>query len=229
MRAASGQSPAAISAVVFDFDGVLADSEPLHLRSYQEVLDPIGITLTRDEYYSDYLGYDDEGVFTRIAEAHGLRMDERRLAALIEEKTRVFDQMIAAGEMLYPAARACVERIAAQFPLGIASGALRHEIEAILRAGRLDRHFRFIVASGETPAGKPAPDPYRRAAELHGMPPRNCLAIEDSRWGIESAKSAGLRCVGITSTYPREELGMADRVIDTLDELTPDFIRHIAD
>jgi beta-phosphoglucomutase len=229
MGGASRQSPGAISAVVFDFDGVLADSEPLHLRSYQDVLDPMGITLTRDEYYADYLGYDDEGVFTRIAEAHGLRMDERRLAALIEDKTRVFDQMIAAGEMLYPAARACVERIAAQFPLGIASGALRHEIEAILRAGRLDRHFRFIVASGETPAGKPAPDPYRRAAELHGVPPRNCLAIEDSRWGIESAKSAGLRCIGITSTYPREELGMADRVIDTLDELTSDFIRHIVD
>lgn len=227
MPAASRQPPAAISAVVFDFDGVLADSEPLHLRSYQEVLTPLGITLTRDEYYSDYLGYDDVGVFTKIAAARGLRADERRIAALIEGKTRVFDEMIAAGEMLYPAARACVERMAAHFPLGIASGALRHEIEAILRAGRLHHHFRFIVASGETPAGKPAPDPYRRAAELHGRAPASCVAVEDSRWGIESAKSAGLWCVAVATTYPREALTLADRVIASLDELTPALIQGL--
>ncbi len=228
-RTTNRESRTAIRAVVFDFDGVLADSEPLHLRSYQEVLTPIGITLTRGEYYRNYLGYDDEGVFTKIAEAHRIRMDARQVAALIEEKTRVFDDMMAAGEMLYPAARACVERMAAHFPLGIASGALRHEIEAILRAGNLERHFRFIVASGETPEGKPAPDPYRRSAELHGLPPSRCLAIEDSRWGIESAKSAGLWCIGITSTYPREELTMADKVIDSLDELTPELIRGFTD
>jgi beta-phosphoglucomutase len=227
-----GSSPAtstdeprtAIQAVVFDFDGVLADSEPLHLRSYQEVLTPLGITLTRDQYYANYLGYDDDGVFTQVAGAHGLPMDARRLDALIAEKTRVFDDMIAAGEMLYPAARGCVERLAARLPLGIASGALRHEIEAILRAGRLHHHFRFIVASGDTPEGKPAPDPYRRAAELHGIAPAGCVAIEDSRWGIESAKSAGLWCIAVTNTYPREALAMADKVIDSLDELTPELI-----
>ncbi len=222
-------SRTAIRALVFDFDGVLADSEPLHLRSYQEVLTPIGIRITRDEYYTHYLGYDDEGVFTKIAEARGVRMEPPQVAALIAEKTRVFDDMIAAGEMLYPAARACVERMAAHFPLGIASGALRHEIEAILRGGNLARHFRFIVASGETTAGKPAPDPYRRAAELHGVPPSTCLAIEDSRWGLESAKAAGLWSIGITNTYPRAELTMADRVIDSLDELTPELIRGFGD
>ena len=214
----------AIQAIVFDFDGVLADSEPLHLRSYQEVLSPLGVSVTRQEYYAEYLGYDDEGVFSRIAEQHGFRFDTRQLASLIAEKTRIFDEMMAAGEMLYPEARACVERMSATYPLGIASGALRHEIEAILRAGRLDRHFRFIVASGETPEGKPAPDPYRRAAELHRVLPAECVAIEDSRWGIESAKAAGLWCIGITNTYPREELGMADRVIESLEELTPGLI-----
>ena len=216
-----------MQAIVFDFDGVLADSEPLHLRSYQQVLSPIGVTLTGEEYYANYLGYDDEGVFTQIAQAHGIRIDDRQVRAWIEEKTRVFDDMMAAGEMLYPAARSCVERMAAQFPLGIASGALRHEIEMILRSGQLDRHFRFIVASGETAEGKPAPDPYRRAAELHGVPPANCLAIEDSRWGIEAAKTAGLWCIGITNTYPREELATADKIIDSLDELTAELIQTL--
>jgi beta-phosphoglucomutase len=226
MRSANRDPRPAIRAIVFDFDGVLADSEPLHLRSYQEVLSPIGITLTREEYYARYLGYDDDGVFTKVAAAQGTRLDARQVAALIDEKTRIFDDLMASGEMLYPAARACVIRMAARFPLGIASGALRHEIEAMLRSGKLDAYFRFIVASGETLEGKPAPDPYRRAAELHGLPPDQCLAIEDSRWGIESAKAAGLWCIGVTTTYPRENLQRADGIIESLDEFTPEFIEQ---
>ena len=97
----------------------------------------------------------------------------------------------------------------------------------MLRRARLERHFKFIVASGDTPKSKPAPDPYIRAAELHGIPASECVAIEDSRWGIESAKAAGLRCVGITNTYPRSELMLADRVIDTLEEFTPALIRSL--
>jgi beta-phosphoglucomutase len=217
-----------IKAIVFDFDGVLADSEPLHLRAYQEVLSALGVTLTRDEYYADYLGYDDEGVFTTLAAAHGFELDARRLDALIAEKGRVFDAIVESGELLYPSAISCVERMAAAFPLGIASGALRHEIEAILRGGRLNHHFAFIVASGDTPEGKPAPDQYRRAVELHAVMPSECLAIEDSRWGIESAKSAGLWCIAITNTYPRDQLTQADRVVDSLDEITPAFVEGMS-
>jgi beta-phosphoglucomutase len=214
-----------ISAIVFDFDGVLADSEPLHLRAYQEVLASLGVTLTREEYYARYLGYNDEEMLAKLAEAQGWTMDERRLEALVAEKGRVYDAIIETTEVLYPGAAACTERLAAAFPLGIASGALRHEIDAMLRRGGLERHFRFIVASGDTPQSKPAPDPYRRAAELHGLPPAACLAIEDSRWGIESAKSAGLSCIAVTHTYPREALTMADRVVESLDQITPDFVR----
>jgi len=213
-----------IRAIVFDFDGVLADSEPLHLRAYQEVLSALGVTLTRDAYYAHYLGYDDQGVFTTVAADHCFELDARRLDALIAEKGRVFDAIIESGDLLYPGAVSCVERMAAAFPLGIASGALRYEIEAVLRGRRLDHHFRFIVASGDTPESKPAADPYRRAVELHGVAPFECLAIEDSHWGIESAKAAGLSCVGITNTYPRDQLALADRVIDSLDELTPAFV-----
>jgi beta-phosphoglucomutase len=217
----------AIKAIVFDFDGVLADSEPLHLRSYQEVLSPLGVTLTREQYYADYLGYDDEGVFRNLAAARGFELDARRLESLIAEKGRVYDTIIASGDVLYPGAVACVARMASAFPLGIASGALRHEIEAVLRGARMERHFRFIVASGETAESKPAPDPYRRAAELHGHAPKECLAIEDSRWGIESARAAGLRCIAITHTYPADQLSHADRVVESLAEFTPALVQSL--
>lgn len=216
-----------ILALVFDFDGVLADSEPLHLLAYQEVLSSYGLTLTREEYYARYLGYDDVGMFTKLAEAHDWPMDARQLEALVAEKGRVFDEVIESADVLYPGAAACIARMAAAFPLGIASGALRHEIEAILRRGGLERHFRFIVASGDTPQSKPAPDPYRRASELHGVPSAACLAIEDSVWGIESAKSAGLSCVAVTHTYPRESLTPADRIVESLEEITPAFVHAL--
>ncbi len=219
-----------ISAIVFDFDGVLVDSEPLHLRAYQEVLERFGLSLLREKYYASYLGYDDNGVFTAVAEARDWPLDDQTLGALIEEKRRVFDELVserAGGDVLYAGAAECVARLAAVWPLGIASGAARPEIETMLRSRGLDRYFRFIVASGETPAGKPAPDPYRKAADLHGHPPETCVAIEDSRWGIESAKSAGLWCIGITHTYPVPELMQADAIVTSLAELTPELIRTL--
>jgi beta-phosphoglucomutase len=216
-----------IAAIVFDFDGVLVDSEPLHLRAYQEVLEPIGLSLPREKYYASYLGYDDAGVFRAVAEDRRWPMDDRQLHDLIEEKCRVFDELLGAGDIMYPGAVDCITRLAGEWPLGIASGAARPEIEAALRGRRLDRHFTFIVAAGETPAGKPAPDPYARAAALHGVAPETCVAIEDSRWGIESAKAAGLWCIGITHTYPVSELLEADAIVTSLAELTPELIRGL--
>src|SRR5688572_1610755 len=147
-----------VQAVVFDFDGVLADSEPLHLRAYQEVLSEVCIPLERDDYYGRYLGFDDVGAFAAIGDAHGRQWTDRQISALVERKTIVFDEMLLTVDVMFPEATRCIERLAPSFPLGIASGALRHEIVAILRKAGLDRQFRFIVAAGDTPGSKPAPD-----------------------------------------------------------------------
>jgi len=213
-----------IRAVVFDFDGVLANSEPLHLLSYQAVLNELGIELTRDEYYAHYLGFDDVTAFKVVSQRRGLHWSGGQLREILARKTALFDEIVASQEVLYPEAVPCIRRLAESLPLGIASGALRHEIAAVLRGANLEPYFRFIVAAGETPSGKPAPDPYRRAAELHGLPPDRCVAIEDSRWGIESAKGAGLRCVGITQTYSADALPGADAIIDSLDQFTVDLL-----
>jgi HAD superfamily hydrolase (TIGR01509 family) len=199
----------------------------MHLRALQEVAAPLGIAISRAEYYERYLGFDDVGTFRSIAEQHGRAFTGEQVASLIAAKSVIYQRLVASEGVLYDGAAACVERLAQHYPLGIASGALRHEIEAILRAGALDRHFRFIVASGETATGKPAPDPYLRAAALHGLAAETCVAIEDSRWGIESASAAGMRCIGITHTYPASELSAADIVVRSLAELTPDLIRAL--
>jgi beta-phosphoglucomutase len=216
-----------VQAIVFDFDGVLADSEPLHLRALQGMLSPLGVMLTAEDYYAKYVGYDDAGVFRLLEAEHRWVLDEAKVAALIAQKSRIFDELIARDDVLFPGAVDCLDRLGAKYPLGIASGALRHEIEHILQRHRLEDRFRFIVASGDTPQGKPAPDPYARAAALHGLPPGACLAIEDSRWGIDAAKTAGLKCIGITTTYRADELPGADAIIRSLDEFTVDLIERL--
>jgi beta-phosphoglucomutase len=216
-----------IRAIVFDFDGVLANSEPLHLRAYQAVLGEHGLTLGRDEYYQQYIGFDDVTALRTLSERRGLGWTEPHIAGLVTRKTVFMEEILGTDDVLYPEAVACVERLGAALPLGIASGALRHEIQAILRRAGLEHHFKFIVAAGDTKYSKPAPDPYRRAARLHELPPEQCVAIEDSRWGIESAKDAGLHCVGITQTYAARELPGADAIIGSLDEFTVELLRKL--
>ena len=218
---------AAIRAVVFDFDGVLADSEPLHFRALRELLATLGVALSAADYYEKYVGFDDVGVFEALAAEHGWPLTEARVAALVAEKSRIFDGLMATADVLFPAASRCVERLAAVLPLGIASGALKHEIQGVLRRAGLERHFRFIVAAGDTPVSKPAPDPYLLAAWRHGLPPEACVAIEDTRQGLASARAAGLRTVGISTTYPARQLLGAEAVVTSLDEFTPEFLARL--
>ena len=216
-----------IRAIVFDFDGVLADSEPLHLAATQEVAAELGVELTAEYYYEHLVGYDDAGMFRVMALREGWELNHARMQALVDHKARIFDQMVAARNVMYPGAAEVIGLLEPVFPLGIASGALKHEIELILENAGLGGRFKFIVAAGDTPSGKPAPDPYIEAARRHGLPPSACVAIEDSRWGIVSARSAGMKCVGITHTYPAAELTAADRVIGSLEEFTEGMIRAL--
>lgn len=217
-----------IQAIVFDFDGVLADSEPLHLRVYQELLEPAGVRLTLEQYCEKYLGFDDEGAFQQISIDNNLMLGDEEIELLLAEKARRFARLISGSDVLYPGAAACARRLGTAWPLGIASGALRAEIELMLRGAGLLDAFRFIVSAGETEHTKPAPDPYLRAAELHGVAPAGCVAIEDSHAGLRSARDAGLRTIAITHTYPRATFHDADLVVDSLDEITVDLVKGLA-
>jgi HAD superfamily hydrolase (TIGR01509 family) len=134
------------------------------------------------------------------------------------------------GSILFPGADAAVRRLAAELPLAIASGALRAEILRVLDSTGLSRYFDAVVAAEDTPASKPAPDPYARAVSLLGaaigapLTSDECVAVEDSQWGLESARSAGLHTIAVTHTYPGHAL-TADLVIPGLDELTLAAVR----
>jgi beta-phosphoglucomutase len=223
-----------IRAVVLDFDGVLANSEPLHYRGFRDVLAARGVVLSEREYYDRYLGYDDAGAFAAIAADQGLQLTERDIAGLIMGKASRLEELERDHSVLFPGAADLVKRLAAGGPVAIASGALREEIVRVLVHADLTRYVETIVAAGDTVASKPAPDPYLLAVERLSAtaagPFRSgeCVAIEDSRWGIISAQAAGLVTVGITHTYPAVELAAATAVVSSLDAITWEFLRNLA-
>jgi beta-phosphoglucomutase len=217
-----------LSAVVFDFDGVIADSEPLHYEGFRLVLARAGVTLTKADYYAKYLGYDDAGAFRAVLADRGDRVDDGRIASLVQAKLAAFPELVDGRAVIYPGAADCIARLAARVPLAIASGAVLNDIEVVLRGTGLRERFRTVVAAEHTPRSKPHPDPYRRAVDIlreqGAIPPdtpaRQVVAIEDSVWGLQSARDAGLRTVAVPTSYAASDLGMADLVVPSLDAVT---------
>jgi beta-phosphoglucomutase len=214
-------------AVIFDFDGVIADTEPLHLMATQSALAARDVVLTTTDYERLYLGYTDRGLFDALARHRSLAWSRSDIGALVEAKGAAFNTLISGGGHIFPGAARLIERLHGRgVPLAIASGAFAGEIDAILTGARLRHHFREIVGAGDYAHGKPAPDPFLEAARRLGLPPECAVAIEDSRWGLESAAAAGCKTIAVTHTYPRKDL-TADAVVDSLDEIDDALLRNI--
>lgn len=220
-------------AVLFDFDGVLVDSEPLHFRSLRDSLAPEGIALSQADYLALYLAYDDREAVRLALEGHGQVPDRERVEALARRKADLFDAQLEAVPV-FPGARELVAALQqAGLPLAIASGALRAEIEAILAAAGLRSAFAAVVGADDVACTKPHPEPYLEAARrlrarLPDLEPRHCLAIEDSPPGILSARGAGMTVVGVAHSYPAAKLcGVAHRVVGSLGELDLETLRGI--
>jgi HAD superfamily hydrolase (TIGR01509 family) len=220
-----------VRAAIFDFDGVLVDSEPLHYEALRQALGPEGIDVDREEYARFYLAYDDrEGA--RIAlERHGFPYDAARVQAVALRKAAAFEALLPSVPF-FPGAAELVRGLAAEVPLAIASGALRSEIEAILAAGGLRDAFAAIVGADDVSRGKPDPEPYltamaRLAPLAPGIAPEDCLVFEDSMAGIAAARAAGMRVVAVTHSYPAARLSAAHHVVEALGELRPAGLRDL--
>jgi beta-phosphoglucomutase len=215
-----------LHAIILDFDGVIANSERLHLRAYQDVLAGTGLTLTDAAYYERYLGFDDYGVLRALAADAGRSLADAEIEALVAAKGQRYDALASEGEMLFPGAADFIRQAAAAVPLAIASGALTHEIDYVLVQAGLRDQVLAVVGADQTAQSKPAPDPYLEAfARLQSasgltLDRRRTVAVEDSRWGLESARAAGLRTVAVTNTYAADALaGHADLVVPGLHTL----------
>jgi HAD superfamily hydrolase (TIGR01509 family) len=221
----------AMRAAIFDFDGVIVDSEPLHFQALRGSLLPEGIQIDEEEYYSRYLAYNDRTAIRLALEAHDVSPPPARLDAIARRKAELFADL-ASKIPLFPGAAELVRSLAARVPLAIASGALHGEIDAILRGAGLREAFAAIVGADDVSRGKPDPEPYVTAmgllaARAPGLAPAECLVFEDSMAGIASARAAGMKVVAVAHSYPREKLGAAHRVVDSLVGLENDGLRAL--
>jgi beta-phosphoglucomutase len=222
-----------LRAIVFDFDGVIANSEPLHYQGFRDVLAAEGIALDERDYYARLLGFDDVGVFERVGREQDAAWDRAAIADLVARKAVRLEALERNVSVLFPGAADAIRRAAAAVPIAIASGALGAEILRVLEREQLTRFFTAIVSANDTAVSKPAPEPYLHAmARLSAaagatIPAASCVAIEDSRWGLQSARTAGLRTVAVTSSYNASELPGADLVIGGLIDLNIEQLVNI--
>jgi beta-phosphoglucomutase len=212
-----------LDAVIFDFDGIIVDTEPLHYRAFQEVLVPLGLGYPWKDYLDRYLGFDDRDALREAFRSGGKALAEGDLHRLIIEKGEAFNRIIASGVSPYPGVVDLINSLRGTVPLAICSGALPSDIEPILQQLGISGHFDVVVTAADVPASKPDPASYTLAAARlnqacpdRDISPKGCLAIEDTPAGIASAKGAGLKVLAVTNSYPEEELIGADRAVSSL-------------
>lgn len=211
-----------LKAIIFDCDGVIADTEPIHLAAFAQVLAEEGIALTKDDYFAHYLALDDRGCFIRAFGERGSSLSQDQLAGLIRRKAGYVERAMRTGLTLLPGAADFIRAAADRYPLAVASGALRAEVETIVNHGGLRECFRAIVSAEDTPRGKPYPDPFIKALELLNLLAADridapeCLVIEDSIHGVRAAHQAAMRCLAVTNSYPKEKLSEAQLVVNSL-------------
>ena len=223
----------ALTAIIFDFDGVIADTEPLHFAGFRQTLAEIGISLTQSDYYADYLGYDDRGCFIAALTAHQHPTDPAALAQLMQRKAHAYLESVKDHLVIFPGVREFVREAATAYPLAIASGALRHEIEVILEQAGLQKEFLHITSAEDVTRGKPDPQPFlhalnglNRQRREQAIAAESCLVIEDSIPGIRGAKTAGMKVLAVANTHTIQNLHEAHAVTQSLSQIRLSELRE---
>ncbi len=197
--------------LIFDMDGVLTDTEPLHIVCWQKVLRGFSIVLEKT-WYNQYIGISDVQTAKDIFDAYRIAESAEKLLSL---KRDTFDSMVRDAVQPFEGVLDELKEGLGAFTLGLATSNTRRTADIILEALGLCDVFTVIVTSDDVAATKPAPDCYTLAAERMGLPASQCIAIEDSPVGIKAAKSAGLTVLAVTTTHGPESLREADLVVQS--------------
>jgi beta-phosphoglucomutase len=184
-----------IDSILFDFDGVLLDTEPVHCACWAEVLAPLGVTLTWEFYRASCIGIDDRDMLRMMATQSDPPRDWNQLWAQYPAKKAVFRARMEKSPPFHDTLTALLAELNGRYPMGVVSSSGRDEIEPLLAAGGLRDYFRTIVGGGDVKKHKPEPEPYLLAAERLGV--KNPLVLEDSQAGIASGRAAGFEVIAV--------------------------------
>jgi beta-phosphoglucomutase len=223
-----------LRAVIFDFDGVITDSEILHLRAFNEVLAQYNIEITEEVYYKEYLGFTDRDCFESVAAKNKLGLDSEKIENLIKQKNKIFDELARNEATIFEGVPEFLQMLKDnEIRRAICSGALLVDIAPILGKSQLGPFFEVIVSAEQIEKGKPDPEGFLLALEKlnegnqDSIAANECVVIEDSHWGLEAGNAAGMHTVGITNTYNPGQLSMAEKIVSGLNELTIENLQQL--
>ncbi len=216
-----------LRAVIFDFNGVIADDETTHFLAFQQALAEDGLTLTKEAYYGTYLGMDERSCAEMLLKTATGSRDPVRARRIADRKAALFKaQTSACRPPLFPGVVEFVKRSAPRYRLAIASGGRREQIEFALQDTPIAEDFAVLVSAEDAEVGKPDPTIYRLTLErINAVEPRprpsirpeECAVIEDSLAGIQAGLLAGMKVVAVATTYPAHDLRAAHLVLSSLE------------
>ncbi len=226
-----------LRAIIFDFNGIVLNDEPFHFLSMRDAVAPLGIRITQDEYYSRYLPMDDSNCLDAICRDHSVQITPGQRTRILERKPQIYRALLKDGFPFAPGIEDFIRTAAARYPIALASGARRDEIESALSAKGVLACFRVILGAEDFAVGKPAPASYLETLDrlnktLDGQRPvlpGECLVIEDSVGGVEGVRGAGMVCLAVAGTYTRDRLSGANRVVNSLQDVTFDSLEELCE
>lgn len=212
-------------AIIFDFDGVITDTEPVHMQAWLEVFRPMGITFGKEEYDENYLGLNDRDFLDAVGRLHNRPFPAEEKERLIPNKLEKSLALLSHGIPVLPGVEDFIELLQHRCMFAICSGANKNEVNFVLKKLEWSGLFDPVVTQEDVKNGKPDPEGYRlvieRLAErerTHKISPADCLAIEDSPKGIAAAHAAGIKCLAISNSFEPGALKEADWVLASLSE-----------
>jgi len=212
-----------ITTVIFDLDGLLADTEPLHCRAYQDTLRSQGATLTETEYVEHWVRAG-KGIVDWVAD-HGLDLDPPQLRI---QKSKRYLELLASSLRPMDGAVELLESLTGKKTLALASSSYRDAVDGVLEGLRFARYFEAIVSGLDVARVKPAPDIFLAAAQLVGAAPSECIVLEDAEKGVLAAYEAGMRCVAVPNAHTRHhDFSKAIRICSSLKEITLEWIEKL--
>ncbi len=225
-----------LKAIIFDFNGIILNDEPLHFRAMQEAVARLGVCVTEQEYWDRYLPLDDWNCLASICSDHSRPLTEEEQNQALSHKLQAYQRLLHGSYPLFPGVSQFIARAASAYPLAVATGARREEVNGTLAATGLERYFTVVVAAQDFTKGKPHPESFLLALQrlndrLDGyerpVAPAECLVIEDSMHGVRGALNAGMACLAVTNTYSRNKLAAANRVVGSLEEVEIDSLQGL--
>jgi len=225
-----------LGAVIFDFDGVITDSEVLHFRGFNEVLAQFNIEISTRDYYKTYLGFTDFDCFKKVTDKAELGLSDKQINDLITQKSSIYEKLVKTEGKIIEGVRDFLQMLSQNnVTMAICSGALLAEIELILEDSGLRKFFQAIVSADHITNGKPHPEPFlltleklneKQQTPIHA---NQCVVVEDSHWGLQAAKAAGMHTIAVTNSYDADQLSLAEKIVDNLRQLSIAELQQICD